>query len=67
MQSLLLKDVKRKDRDRSLEDIHGFESVGSILRRALEAEMSDVFDRELSLKLDAVIVAEQRTSEEVHT
>jgi hypothetical protein len=65
MRSVLRKDVQRKNTAQSIEDVHGFESVGSILRRALEAEMSDVFDLDLSLKLDAIDLAEQRKSEEV--
>ena len=65
MQSVLREDVQRKNRDQSLEDIHGFEPVGRILRRALEAQMTEVFDQDLSLQLDTLDAAGQRKSEEV--
>jgi hypothetical protein len=65
MQSVLREHIQRKDRDQPVEDVHGFESVGSILRRALEAQMTEVFDQDLSLHLDALDAAEQRKSEEV--
>ena len=65
MQSVLREDVQRKNRDHLLEDVHGFEPVGSILRRALEAQMTEVFDQDLSLQLDTLDAAEQRKSEEV--
>jgi hypothetical protein len=48
-------------------DPHSFESVGDIIRRmrfGLEVQMTDRFSRTLSLKLDHLLVFEQRLIEE---
>ena len=64
MESVLAIHDELKTQDHRLEHRHGFESVGVILKRLLEEEMTEDFDPALSLKLDALVLAEQRKKEE---
>jgi hypothetical protein len=64
MQSAFPRDVQCNSSDQLQDDPNGFESVGSILRRALEEQMTETFDPAISLKLDALICDEQQRQEE---
>ena len=66
MATLLKLNVRSKRRVSLPVDPHGFESVGSILRRMrreAEAEMTPNFSYPISLKLDFFLVLEQHEAE----
>ncbi len=65
MAILLKQKIQRKRRVSSPVDPHGFESIGDILRRMrrdAERQMTDTFDRALSLRLDQLLDQEERAA-----